>query len=89
MAGPVSRNAIVRFFGQPQRCDGSVNEPRTAVENGLRFNERWTYRHLRSDPAGAVERRIYWHRYDYVGSTVRASEEAPWERDDSLPDALR
>ena len=64
---------IARFFrhetcGQCTQCregtQGSVNEPREREEHGMAFNEKWTYRAPRRDPAGAVERIIYWHLYD-------------------------
>jgi hypothetical protein len=49
-------------WGLPDEQEGSVNDPRTREEHGLRFNERWIYRL----PHG--ERRIvYWHRYDCRG----------------------
>jgi hypothetical protein len=88
MPGPILRNRVVKFFGTPDVAEGTVNEPRERHEHGLRFNEKWTYRHPRHDPAGASERVIYWRRYDYVGSVVRRAEGAAWERDDSLPQVL-
>ncbi len=89
MGRTIHRNEIVRWFGTPDEAEGSVNEPREREENGFRFNERWVYRHPRNDPANAVERVVYWRRYDYVGSCIRRSPEGAWERDDSLPDELR
>jgi hypothetical protein len=47
---------------------GSVNEPREAEENGVRFNEKWIYRNLPSTLAPACERWVYWQRYDFVAS---------------------
>jgi hypothetical protein len=88
MPGPILRNAVVRYFGQPNRTEGSVNEPREREEHGFRFNEKWTYRNPAHDPAGAAERIIYWHRYDYVGSAIRKSAEGEWQRDERVPDAV-
>jgi len=46
-------------WGDPDEQEGSVNDPRTREEHGVRFNERWIYRL----PCGG-DRVIYWHRYD-------------------------
>jgi hypothetical protein len=88
MPGPILRNIVVRYFGTPDESEGSVNEPRERTEYGLRFNERWVYHHPRHDPAGAAERIIYWHRYDYVGSMIRKTKDGEWQRDDGLPATL-
>ena len=88
MPGPIQRNAVVKFFGQPQTTEGSVNEPREREEYGFTFNEKWTYKQPPRDPQDAAERVIYWHRYDYVGSAIRKTKDGDWVRDDSLPQAL-
>lgn len=88
MPGPIHRNIVVKFFGQPHATEGSVNEPREREEHGLKFNEKWTYKQPPHDPADAAERVIYWHRYDYVGSVMRKTNEGEWVRDDGLPHAL-
>jgi hypothetical protein len=82
MPGPILRNAVVKYFGTPDQTEGSVNEPRERDEHGLRFNEKWTYRRPLRDPAGAVDRIIYWHRYDYVGSMIRTRPDGGWQMDD-------
>ena len=46
-------------WGMPDAWEGSVNDPRTRSEHGIRFNEKWVY----SLPDGA-RRIVYWHRYD-------------------------
>jgi len=84
MPGPIQRNRIVKFFGTPDQTEGSVNEPRERVENGIRFNEKWIYKHPRRDPAGAAERIIYWRRYDYGGSAVRLTGAEDWRLDETL-----
>ncbi len=88
MPGPILRNAVVKYFGTPSETEGTVNNPREQEEHGMEFNERWLYRGPRNDPAGAVERIIYWRRYDYVGSAIRKSKGGEWEKDDSLPQVL-
>ncbi len=88
MPGPILRNVVVRYFGTPDVAEGSVNEPREHDEHGMRFNEKWVYRHPLRDPAGAAERIIYWHRYDYVGSVIRTSKDGEWRKDDRLPALL-
>jgi hypothetical protein len=85
MPGPIHRNAVVKYFGTPNVTEGSVNEPREREEHGMGFNEKWIYHRPLRDPAGAAERVIYWHRYDYVGSMIRKASNADWKRDDSLP----
>ena len=50
-------------WGAPTEQVGSVNDPRTDVIDGLRWNELWIYRDARS---GALVRRVLWNRYDYV-----------------------
>ena len=52
-------------FGLPDEVVGSVNDPRTREENGVRWNEKWIYRLDHGD-----ERLIYWHRYDCRGVFV-------------------
>ena len=88
MPGPILRNSIVKCFGTPDSTEGSVNEPREREEHGFHFNEKWTYRRPRRDPAGAVERTIYWRRYDFVGSMIRTSPNGAWQKDEGLQGAL-
>jgi len=86
--GPILRNVVVKHFGTPDETEGSVNEPRERAENGLVFNEKWIYHYPRHDPAAAVERAVYWHRYDYVGSMIRTAADGEWRPDEQLPLAL-
>jgi hypothetical protein len=51
-------------WGGPTEQVGSVNDPRSKITDGLRWNEQWLYRDARS---GAIVRRVLWHRYDFVG----------------------
>jgi hypothetical protein len=82
-----SRNAIVAILGTPDRTEGSLDEPRAHEENGVHFNERWLYRRLRRDPAGAAMRVVYWMRYDFRGTFVRDSEDVQWRPDQALIEA--
>jgi hypothetical protein len=50
-------------WGAPDEWEGSVNNPRTREEHGVRFNEKWVY-HL----MGGGRRLVYWHRYDFRGA---------------------
>jgi hypothetical protein len=55
-------------FGLPDEIVGSVNDPRTREENGVRWNEKWIYR---LEHGG--ERVIYWHRYDCRGVFLKSA----------------
>lgn len=63
MMQPLSREQAWEKWGPPTEQVGSVNDPRSDVENGLRWNEQWVYRDGRTR---AVVRRVLWHRYDFV-----------------------
>jgi hypothetical protein len=89
MNGLITRNALVALLGSPERSEGSLNDPVEREEYGIRFNEKWIYEHLRSDPAGVPMRSVYWHRYDFVGTMVRESQQAEWRPDTGLADALK
>lgn len=84
----ITRNAVVELLGTPDRTEGSLNSPVERAEHGLRFNEKWLYEQLRSDPAGVPMRAVYWHRYDFIGTTVRENAEADWRADTALEAAL-
>jgi len=64
-ANGIDHAAVRERFGLPTEQIGSVNDPRTREENGVRWNEKWVW----LLPHG--ERRIvYWHRYDFRGAVV-------------------
>ena len=88
MSAKVSRNAVVARLGTPNRTEGSLNDPREKEEHGFIFNEKWIYEHLPRDPAGVPIRTIYWWRYDFTGTVVRATDAEPWRADTTLVDAL-
>ncbi len=52
-------------WGLPDASSGSVNDPRTRVENGVRYNEKWIY--FLQD---GTKRLVYWHRYDCRGLRI-------------------
>jgi len=84
MSDELRRNAVVALLGTPDRTEGSLNDPRLYDENGLHFNEKWLYSHLTGDPAGVPMRIVYWWRYDFVGTVVRAAEGESWRPDSRL-----
>jgi hypothetical protein len=59
--------AVHERWGLPDEQEGSVNDPRTREENGVRYNEKWIYR--LSDGSRRI---VYWHRYDFRGSVREA-----------------
>jgi len=62
-AAQPTRAAVVKQFGAPTDQVGSVNDPRTHGEFGVRWNEKWVYRDGRE-----VVRVVLWHRYDFLGA---------------------
>jgi|GEM_PF-639277 hypothetical protein len=86
---PLTRNSVVWLLSTPDKTEGSINDPTEREEHAIRFNEKWTYRDLEDDPAGARERLVYWLRYDFAGTVVRASPDANWIVDHDLENACR
>ena len=61
----LDRGVVWKLLGPPTDQVGSVNDPRTHEECGVRWNEKWIYR----APEGeTVERIVLWHRYDFLGA---------------------
>jgi hypothetical protein len=58
------RGRVWRLLGAPTDQEGSVNDPRTRVEHGVCWNEKWVYR---GEDGESVERVVLWHRYDLAG----------------------
>jgi hypothetical protein len=87
MTGPITRNSVVCLLGTPHSVEGSLNDPVELEELGIHYNEKWTYKDLRDDPAGAAQRAIYWHRYDFVATMVRGSDNEDWRPDTTLIEA--
>lgn len=78
----LQRGEVARRFGDPTEQIGSVNDPRTCEELGVKWNEKWVYR----DPEEAgFDRVVLWNRYDLLGIwRVRADGSAEPE---PLPEA--
>ena len=60
----LDRGQVWKLFGAPTDQEGSVNDPRTSEEHGVRWNEKWIYR---GEDGESIERLVLWHRYDLVG----------------------
>ncbi len=61
----IDRARVWKLLGAPTDQVGSVNDPRTSEEHGVRWNEKWIYR----APEGqAIERVVLWNRYDFLGA---------------------
>jgi hypothetical protein len=61
----LDRGRVWELLGAPTDQEGSVNDPRTRVEHGVRFNEKWIYR---GEDGESVERVVLWNRYDLAGA---------------------
>lgn len=60
----LDRGRVWRVFGAPTDQQGSVNDPRTTEEFGVKWNEKWVYR----GEDQSVEKVVLWLRYDLVGA---------------------
>ena len=61
---PPSRGDVAARLGEPDDQLGSVNDPRTTLEYGEQWNEKWVYH----DPEHAgFDRVVLWYRYDFLG----------------------
>lgn len=60
----LTRQELWKKLGAPTDQVGSVNDPRTHEEHGVRWNEKWIYR---DDDGEGVERVVLWNRYDLKG----------------------
>ncbi len=58
------RGRVWALLGAPTDQVGSVNDPRTAEEFGVKWNEKWIYR---GEDGKSVDRIVLWNRYDLVG----------------------
>jgi hypothetical protein len=61
----LDRGRVWNLLGAPTDQEGSVNDPRTRDEHGVRWNEKWIYR---GEDGETVERVVLWNRYDLVGA---------------------
>jgi hypothetical protein len=60
----LDRGEVWKRLGAPNDQVGSVNDPRTHEEYGVRWNEKWIYL---ADADGSPARVVLWNRYDLVG----------------------
>ncbi len=60
----LDRGRVWKLLGAPSDQLGSVNDPRTHEEHGLKWNEKWIYL---GEDGKSVERVVLWNRYDLVG----------------------
>ncbi len=88
MSKQIHRNQVVGLLGTPDRTEGSLNDPREQHEDSIIYNEKWIFEHLENDPAGAWQRIVYWHRYDFVATLIRASPQKQWQRDEQFAQLL-
>ena len=76
------RGEVWERLGPPAEQQGSVNDPRTREEHGVKWNEKWIYL---GDDGKSVQRVVLWNRYDLMGIfRVRPDGSAEAE---SLPEA--
>jgi hypothetical protein len=61
---PPDRGRVWKRLGAPTDQEGSVNDPRTRVEYGVTWNEKWIYRGGNGE---SIQRVVLWNRYDLVG----------------------
>ena len=78
----LDRGQVWKLFGAPTDQEGSVNDPRSHDEHGVRWNEKWIYR---GEDGESIERLVLWHRYDLVG-VFRVREDGTAEAE-KLPEA--
>jgi hypothetical protein len=60
----LDRGRLWKLLGAPTDQEGSVNDPRTHLEHGVRWNEKWIYR---GEDGRTIERVVLWNRYDLAG----------------------
>jgi hypothetical protein len=60
----LDRGRAWKLFGAPTDQLGSVNDPRTTEEFGVKWNEKWVYR----GEDQSVRQVVLWLRYDLVGA---------------------
>ena len=76
------RGEVWERLGPPAEQQGSVNDPRTREEYGVKWNEKWIYL---GEDGKSVQRVVLWNRYDLMGIfRVRPDGSAEAE---SLPEA--
>ena len=74
--GKLTHDLARERWGLPDEWEGSVNDPRTREEHGIRYNEKWIYFLLEGG-----RRLVYWHRYDFRGALVESADGSTREED--------
>jgi hypothetical protein len=78
----LDRGRVWKLLGAPTDQVGSVNDPRTHEEHGVKWNEKWIYR---GEDGESPRRVVLWNRYDLVG-VFRIGEDGTAEAE-TLPEA--
>jgi hypothetical protein len=60
----IGRGLAWKLFGAPTDQVGSVNDPRTREDFGVKWNEKWVY----LDEDERVRQVVLWNRYDLAGA---------------------
>ena len=60
----IGRGLAWKLFGAPTDQVGSVNDPRTHQDFGVKWNEKWVY----LDEDERVRQVVLWNRYDLAGA---------------------
>jgi hypothetical protein len=60
----IGRGLAWKLFGAPTDQVGSVNDPRTHQDFGVKWNEKWVY----LDEDRRVRQVVLWNRYDLAGA---------------------
>jgi hypothetical protein len=60
----LDRAEVWKRLGAPTDQVGSVNDPRTHEESGVKWNEKWIYR---GEDGRSIEQVVLWLRYDLMG----------------------
>jgi len=79
----MQRGAVWKKLGPPREQIGSVNDPRTREECGVRWNEKWVYPGAHEDGSDRV---VLWKRYDLQG-VFKVRPDGGFEADPALDGA--
>lgn len=60
-----TRAEVWKRLGAPTDQQGSVNDPRTSLDFGVKWNEKWLYL---DEDGEQVEKVVLWLRYDFAGA---------------------
>jgi hypothetical protein len=57
------RARVAKWLGAPTDQVGSVNDPRSSIDFGVKWNEMWRYKNADL----GFDRVVLWNRYDFLG----------------------